>query len=250
MRAVCPSPRGLLRPQYVCASVDKAAGFRVASCCCSGARRWAALRAFALRSGRDGVVGFLPRYLEEQGLLKRRRRLLAGPSGQSGTPSPAQRPQQSLLGSAGAATVGLALWTRRAVRNRHFEPAPRQPRFCWSAFFLLDHTNVPPVLPRQPLANLAPLIGVLGVPSRSADKRPLLLWAPRRRAVLLSADGRCLWGSAIVAAVGDLTRTDKSKAVGRRGSCEQALNSSRGVSSSSRWAPLGPPPNFRKVPGR
>ena len=129
-----------------------------------------------------GVVGFLPRYLEEQGLSSGEGVFWLALLGKAGL----LRPTTSAVfaGSVGAAMVGLALWTRRRGAN-DISSQLRGTTLLLVAL-LADHTNVPLVL----LAALpmAPLIGV-GSPLRARDRRLPSLRVPHRRAVLLRPVG-------------------------------------------------------------
>jgi hypothetical protein len=129
MRAVCPSPRGLLRPQYVCAVTRRR--FQVALPLFVLAL--AALLYLPFAAAGTGVVGFLPRYLEEQGLSSGDGVFWLALLGKAGL----LRPTTSAVfaGSVGAATVGLALWTRRRSAN-DISSQLRGTTFLLVAFFL------------------------------------------------------------------------------------------------------------------
>jgi alpha-1,6-mannosyltransferase len=198
MRAVCPSPRGLLRPQYVCAVTRRR--FRVALPLFVLAL--AALLYLPFAAAGTGVVGFLPRYLEEQGLSSGDGVFWLALLGKAGL----LRPTTSAVfaGSVGAATVGLALWTRRRSAN-DISSQLRGTTFLLVAFFLL----ITPTFPWYFLAALpmAPLIGVWS-PFALATSG-FLLYGFHADAPSFFGRWALLMGFAIVAAVGDLTRTDK-----------------------------------------
>ena len=129
------------------------------------------------------VVGFLPRYLEEQGLSSGEGVFWLALLGKAGL----LRPTMSAVfaGSVGAAMVGLALWTRRHGAT-DITSQLRGTALLLVAFFLL----ITPTFPWYFLAALpmAPLIGAWSS-LRARDRRLPSLWVPRRRAVLFRPMG-------------------------------------------------------------
>ena len=117
------------------------------------------------------------------GSLKRRGRLLVGPSGQSGTP-PAND-VGSLCGFSWRSDGRASAVDAAARCDRHYEPAPRN-RASAGRLLLADHTNVPLVLSRRPTNGPADRrLESL----RARDRRLPSLWVPRRRAVLFRPMG-------------------------------------------------------------
>jgi alpha-1,6-mannosyltransferase len=148
-----------------------------------------------------GVVGFLPRYLEEQGLSSGEGVFWLALPGKAGL----LRPTTSAVfaGSVGAAMVGLALWTRRRGAN-DISSQLRGTTLLLVAFFLL----ITPTFPWYFLAALpmAPLIGVWSPFALATGG--FLLYGFHAGAPSFIGRWALLMGFALLAAVRDLTRTD------------------------------------------
>ena len=149
-----------------------------------------------------GVVGFLPRYLEEQGLSSGEGVFWLALLGKAGL----LRPTMSAVfaGSVGVAMVGLALWTRRRGAT-DITSQLRGTALLLVAFFLL----ITPTFPWYFLAALpmAPLIGAWSPFALATGG--FLLYGFHADAPASFGRWALLMGFAVAAAVCDLTRTDK-----------------------------------------
>ena len=152
-----------------------------------------------------GVVGFLPRYLEEQGLSSGDGVFWLALLGKAGL----LRPTTSAVfaGSVVAAMVGLALWTRRRGAN-DISSQLRGTTLLLVAFFLL----ITPTFPWYFLAALpmAPLIGVWSPFALATGG--FLLYGFHTDAPSSFARWALLIGFAVAAGVRDLTTMDKKEA--------------------------------------
>jgi hypothetical protein len=168
-------PTGALGTSGALASLsDRLAAVR------AGARR-AAL--FALRSGRGRSRRF-PTALPRGGRsLKRRRRLLVGPSGQSGTLPVGDGGRLCGVSRRCADRTGIVDAAARG--DRRHEPAPRN-HASTGRLLRGNYANVP-LVPSRGLAN-GPADRRLES-LRARDRRLPSLWVPRRRFVLLRPMG-------------------------------------------------------------
>ena len=114
-----------------------------------------------------GVVGFLPRYLEEQGLSSGAGVFWLALLAKAGLLGPTT--SAVFAGSVGAVMVGLALWTRRRGAN-DISSQLRGTTLLLVAFFLL----ITPTFPWYFLAAL-PMVPLIGVGSPFALPRGVLM---------------------------------------------------------------------------